>query len=65
VLGIDADVALLWGLTTGHATRQGRTVPTIDGLLVATAGPNHLTLVTRNVTVVDGLGVPITNPWEA
>jgi toxin FitB len=39
-------------------------VPTIDGLLVATARRHALTLVTRNVTDVEGLGVPVRNPWE-
>jgi toxin FitB len=64
VLGIDADVAVLWGRTAGDAARHGRTVPTVDGLLVATARRHGLTLVTRNVTEVEGLGVPIRNPWE-
>jgi predicted nucleic acid-binding protein len=50
--------------------RRGRTVPTIDGPLVATARRHALTLVTRNVTAVGdvgdgaGLGVPVRNPWE-
>jgi len=64
LLGVDADVATLWGRTAGEAARHGRTVPTIDGLLVATARRHGLTLVTRNVTDVEGLGVPIRNPWE-
>ena len=64
LLGVDADVATLWGRTAGEAARRGRTVPTIDGLLVATARRHGLTLVTRTVTDVEGLGVPIRNPWE-
>ena len=64
VLDIDAEVAVLWGRTAGEAARHGRTVPTVDGLLVATARRHGLTLVTRNVTDVEGLGVPIRNPWE-
>ncbi len=64
LLGVDADVAAFWGRTAGEAARRGRTVPAIDGLLVATARRHGLTLVTRNVTDVEGLGVPIRNPWE-
>ncbi len=64
VLPVDADVAAIWGRTAGEAARRGRKVPTIDGLLVATARRHALTLVTRNVTDVDGLGVPVRNPWE-
>ena len=64
VLDIDAEVAVLWGRTAGEAARHGRMVPTVDGLLVATARRHGLTLVTRNVTDVEGLGVPIRNPWE-
>lgn len=64
VLGVDAEVAAIWGRTVGEAARRGRTVPTIDGLLVATARRHGLTLVSRNVTDVEGLGVPVRNPWE-
>ncbi len=64
VLGVDVETASIWGRTAGEAARSGRTVPTIDGLLVATARRHALTLVTRNVTDVEGLGVPVRNPWE-
>lgn len=64
LLGVDADVAALWGRTAGEAARRGRTVAKIAGFLVATARRHGLTLVTRNVTDVEGLGVPIRNPWE-
>jgi toxin FitB len=62
VLGVDAETASIWGRTAGEAARSGRTVPTIDGLLVATARRHALTLVTRNVTDVEGLGVAGAQP---
>lgn len=65
ILGVDEAVASLWGRMAGASARQGRSVPVIDGLLVATARRHALTLVTRNVTDVEGLGVPVLNPWEA
>lgn len=65
ILSVDEGVAALWGRLAGESARQGRSVPVIDGLLVATARRHALSLVTRNVTDVEGLGVPVLNPWEA
>ena len=39
-------------------------VPTVDGLLAATALVHDLTLVTRNVKAVAGTGVRLLNPFE-
>ena len=64
LLAVDAGVAALWGRTAGEAARHGRTVATIDGLLVATARRHGLTLVTRNVAGLEGMDVPIRNAWE-
>ena len=60
VLPIDARVADAWG-------RLGavRPVPVIDGLLAATARVHEMTLVTRNASDVDGLGVAVLNPFDA
>ncbi len=63
-LPVDDDVAIAWGRLAGEAARAGRVVPAIDGLLVATARYHRLTLVSRNATDVEGLGVPVRNPWE-
>lgn len=59
VLPVDRVTAETWG-------RLGaiRPVPIENGLLAATALVRGLTLVTRNVTDVDGLGVPLLNPWD-
>ena len=42
-----------------------RPIPVIDGLLAATARVHDMTLVTRNTTDVEGLGVPVLNPFDA
>ncbi len=59
VLGIDDSVADQWG-------RMGaiRPIPTIDGLLAATALIHRLTLVTRNEADVAGLGARVLNPFR-
>ena len=60
VLPIDGRVADAWG-RLGAA----RPVPVIDGLLAATARVHDMTLVTRNVQDVEGLGVSVLNPFDA
>lgn len=64
ILPVDDDVASIWGRTSGEAARAGRTIPVVDGLLVATAQRHGLTFVTRNVAHVEGLGASLRNPWE-
>lgn len=64
LLGVDAAVASAWGRVSGAAARTSRTVPVIDGLLVATALHHGLTLVTRNVAHAEGLGVDVLDPWR-
>jgi predicted nucleic acid-binding protein len=61
VLGIDAATAERWGRVTASA---GRPVPSVDGLLAATALQHDLVLVTRNVRDFAGLGVGLLNPWD-
>lgn len=58
ILPIDAEVADTWGRL--YAIRN---VPIVDGLLVATAIVHDLTLVTRNISQVQGLGADLLNPF--
>ena len=58
ILPIDRHVAEEWG---GMAAI--RPIPTIDGLLAATAKVHRMTLVTRNEAQVAGLGAKILNPF--
>ncbi len=60
ILPVDASVADEWGRMNAV-----RPVPVIDALLVATAKVNGLTLVTRNVSDVAGLGATVLNPFRA
>jgi toxin FitB len=59
VLEIDLKVAEEWG----HMTAK-RAAPAVDALLAATAKVHGMTLVTRNVNDVAGLGADILNPFE-
>jgi hypothetical protein len=57
-LGIDGAIADEWGRMSAR-----RPLPTIDGLLAATAKVRGLTLVTRNDADVADLGARVLNPF--
>lgn len=59
ILPVDARVADIWGKISAI-----RTIPAVDALLAATAMRFHLTLATRNVSDVDGLGASVLNPFD-
>ena len=65
ILAIDDAVADRWGWLTAEASKGGRPLAAIDGLLAATALHHNLTIVSRNVDDFTGTQVPILNPWEA
>jgi predicted nucleic acid-binding protein len=58
ILPITLEVAETWGKLSAL-----RPIPPEDGLIAATALVYELTLVTRNVRNVEGLGVSLLNPW--
>ena len=62
ILPVSLDVATRWGLLLARA---GRSLPTVDSLLAATALEHDLQLVTRNVKdfgVFENLR--LVNPWD-
>jgi len=63
MIPIAKDEALLWGAICGASERVGRKRPVADSLIAATALAHNMTLVTRNVDDVVGLGVSIFNPF--
>ena len=58
ILPVTLEIASAWGKLSAI-----RPIPPEDGLLAATALVHGLTLVTRNVKNVEGLGVSLLNPW--
>ena len=60
VLPVDARVAALWG-----SLNVPDPIPTVDGLLAATALAHDLVLVTRNVRDVERTGVRLLDPTAA
>ncbi len=63
IVAFDEQAAMIWGLLCGEAERIGRKRPSIDVQIAATALANDMTLVTRNIDDMAGLGVPIFNPF--
>lgn len=60
ILPVDASVADRWGRLAAHA---GRTLPTIDSLIAATALRHGLTLVTRNLRDFSFPELKLLDPW--
>jgi len=65
ILAVSDLVAERWGELSAGATRGGRTVHVVDGLLAATVMVHGLTLVTRNVADFAFIPVAIEDPWRA
>ena len=59
ILTVDTEEADTWGQISAI-----RPVPVVDGLLAATAMAHDMTLVTRNVSDVEGLGVRVLDPFS-
>ena len=59
IMPVDDMIAELWG-----RTYYVRNVPVVDGLLAATAMAHDMTLVTRNVSDVEGLSVRVLDPFS-
>ncbi|WP_437207073.1 type II toxin-antitoxin system VapC family toxin [Planctomicrobium sp. SH664] len=64
ILPVDAETAIIWGEITAKAERKGKTVPSVDGLIAATALRHGLHLMTRNVADFEATGVLLINPWD-
>ena len=58
IVDVDHRVVEQWGRMSAI-----RNVPTVDGLLAATAKVHRMTLVTRNEADVASLGVEVLNPF--
>jgi len=59
ILPVSMEVAQAWGKLSAI-----RPIPPEDGLLAATALVHNLSLVSRNIKNVEGLGVQLLNPWD-
>lgn len=65
VLPVTTEVCERWGELQAQMERKGKPMPSIDGLIAATALHHRLTIVTRNVKDMEACGVALINPWTA
>lgn len=63
ILSVDEEVARVWGRMLADAETRGRSLPTVDSLIAATAVVRHLVVVTRNTSDMRATGVEILDPW--
>jgi predicted nucleic acid-binding protein len=64
VLAVTDGVAERWGEISASASRAGRHLRAVDGLIAATALVAGLTVVTRNVVDFEPTPAPLLNPWR-
>jgi len=64
VLPIDTQTANAWGRVMARSQAGGRSVGPMDAFIAATARQRDLTLVTRNVSDFEALGIRLLNPWN-
>jgi len=57
ILSVDRPVAKSWASLVARGSRTGRSLPTVDSLIAATARAYDLMIVTRNVKDFAGLGL--------
>ena len=62
ILPLDAATLHVWAQIAAHTELAGQSLPVMDGLLMATAQCNGLTVVTRNVQDF-ALYPQVFNPW--
>lgn len=63
LLPVDAETADLWGRIMMRGRSAGRPVSSMDAFIAATAERHDLTLVTRNTSDFEALGIRLLNPW--
>lgn len=63
LLNVDDEVAREWGHLSAAGRSNGRELPAMDGLLLATASVHNLIFVSRNERDCANRGVTTLNPW--
>lgn len=64
ILPFDRASSLLFGGLMGEASRNGRTIATLDGMIAATALRHKGQLATRNTKNFASCGLDLINPWS-
>ena len=65
LLAVDINIADIWGRTMAQIESKGHSVKVMDACIAAIAKHHGLTLITRNVTDFESLGIKLINPWNS
>jgi predicted nucleic acid-binding protein len=63
IIPITLEIADACGRIGGRGRAAGRPIAPMDAFIAATAETSDLTLVTRNTSDFEFLGLPIISPW--
>ena len=63
ILMLDLSVMEKWAEIQSTLEKTGKRLPTLDGLIAATAAAHDLTVITRNESDLKLSGVRVLNPW--
>lgn len=63
IFPISNEIAMKWGELTATASKEGLTLPSIDGLIAATAFVHGAILITRNTKDFKSVPIQVLNPW--
>jgi toxin FitB len=64
LLAVDAETANIWGRVMVRGQAAGRAPGAMDAFIAATVLRHDMSLVTRNVSDFEALGVRLVNPWS-
>jgi len=64
LLPVDTDTANAWGRVMAQGQAAGHPPGTMDAFIAATVLRHDITLVTRNVSDFEPLGIRLVNPWN-
>jgi predicted nucleic acid-binding protein len=64
LLPVDAETVHAWGRIMARGQAACRPAGTMDAFIAATAERHDMTLVTRNVSDFETLGIRLINPWS-
>ena len=65
ILSFNTSTAHVWGQLVASWDKKGKSVPSLDSQLAATAHRHNLTMVTRNVSDFENTGVRLFNPFKS
>jgi len=63
IIPIDLNVSIKWGEIQGASELLGKPLPTIDGLITASAIVYNCIVVTRNISDMEQSSAELLNPW--